>query len=276
MTGFKSTISRDTVIAASEANLRKLAHGLRFIPGAEAYDGDDLMWNVTSIPFAQFNPVLGARLTRESVNGAIESVVARCSGRAVPMVWWVGPEDTPPDLAHRLQAHGFTHAVDLSIMGLDLEAFTPSQSVPAGLVIKPVGVGTGLRPWSEIAAPSFGVPSDALPAGLHQLERFSEDMGARVISLLGHIDGTPVATAMVLFGAQAASIYYIATLPYARRKGVGSAMTRAACVAARERGYQLAVLEASKMGLGVYGRLGFREYGAMGLFHWAHADLTPK
>jgi GNAT superfamily N-acetyltransferase len=54
-------------------------------------------------------------------------------------------------------------------------------------------------------------------------------------------------------------VYHVATVPEARRRGLGSALTLAAARSARELGYRAGVLVSSSEGFGVYHRLGFRE-----------------
>jgi ribosomal protein S18 acetylase RimI-like enzyme len=53
----------------------------------------------------------------------------------------------------------------------------------------------------------------------------------------------------------------VATLPEARNRGLGRAVTLAAMHAGAEAGATIAVLESSEMGLNVYRRLGFEEFG---------------
>jgi len=54
-----------------------------------------------------------------------------------------------------------------------------------------------------------------------------------------------------------------------RGQGIGTALTRAPLYRAREQGYRVGVLVSSDMGFGVYQRIEFRPYCAVGLYRWA-------
>jgi ribosomal protein S18 acetylase RimI-like enzyme len=54
-----------------------------------------------------------------------------------------------------------------------------------------------------------------------------------------------------------ASVYAVATVPAARGKGIGAAITLKPLLEAREMGYRYAVLFSSEMGVRVYERIGF-------------------
>jgi len=86
------------------------------------------------------------------------------------------------------------------------------------------------------------------------------------LHVLALLHGAPVGAARVLLRAGVAMVHGVATVPEARRLGIGSAVTLAALVDARRRGCRIAVLQASSMGQGPYRRLGFRSIGAYGRF----------
>jgi GNAT superfamily N-acetyltransferase len=78
---------------------------------------------------------------------------------------------------------------------------------------------------------------------------------------VGRLDGQPVACAIALVGGGAVGLYGVATVPEARGRGIGAAITLAPLVEAAAEGHRHAVLFSSDMGLPVYRRLGFAEPG---------------
>jgi predicted N-acetyltransferase YhbS len=68
-----------------------------------------------------------------------------------------------------------------------------------------------------------------------------------------------VATAALVPAAGLAGVYPVSTLPEARGRGIGAAMTAFPLLKARARGYRVGVLQATATGLPAYRRLGFRE-----------------
>jgi len=75
---------------------------------------------------------------------------------------------------------------------------------------------------------------------------------------LGYLNGEPVSTSTVFYGGGAAGIYCVATLPKARGKGIGAALTLKPLQDAREMDYRVGVLQSSEMGFNLYQKLGFR------------------
>jgi ribosomal protein S18 acetylase RimI-like enzyme len=85
---------------------------------------------------------------------------------------------------------------------------------------------------------------------------------------LGVLDDKPVATSLLYLGGGVAGIYYVATLPEARRRGIGSALTVAPLLQAQARGYRIGTLQSTPVGLNLYRRLGFREYCVFYAYFW--------
>jgi ribosomal protein S18 acetylase RimI-like enzyme len=86
------------------------------------------------------------------------------------------------------------------------------------------------------------------------------DPGAYRI-LVGRLDGSNVATALAYELDGDCGIYNVGTLPHARRRGLGTALTALLLHDARDRGCTTASLQSTQMAEGVYAAVGFRDLG---------------
>lgn len=228
--------------------------------------GDRLRWIIGGSPIDYHNAVVAARLGAREADAAIAASIACMRRRLVPGSWHLGPGMTPLDLDSRLVAHGFTYAGDDIGMAADLSALRP-EPVPAGLSIVRVTTPGQLADWVGTLAKGFGErPAEAGWVGTIFVRLGLQNPCWR--HYLGQLDGEPVATATLFLGAGVAGIYFVFTVPEARNRGIGGAMTLAPLLEARDLGLRIGVLGASLMGEPVYRRLGFRDYCRIGLFEW--------
>ena len=70
--------------------------------------------------------------------------------------------------------------------------------------------------------------------------------------------GRPVAASSLVPGRGVAGVYCVATLPEARGRGLGTALTVLPLLEAREMGFHTGVLQSSDMGYPIYQKIGFR------------------
>ena len=90
----------------------------------------------------------------------------------------------------------------------------------------------------------------------------------RYIRYLALWQKTPVAIPALYLEAEVAGIYFVATLPEARGKGIGTHVTQTALEDAQKLGYRVAILQTSAMGKNVYQRLGFQECCPLEIYLW--------
>ncbi len=70
------------------------------------------------------------------------------------------------------------------------------------------------------------------------------------------------------------SVWWVATAPQARGRGLASGLMRRALADGRERGNDISTLQATKMGRGVYEALGYRAFGVCEM--WERREAAPS
>jgi len=181
---------------------------------------------------------------------------------------WTIDEGVPSTGIYKaLLAHGLTFrdsfatemAVDLSLLPTDLP---PHPS----LRIVPVDEANRLRQWIHVASIGFRIG-----------EKFEKDwydffvdgiFNPQFRTYLALLDGKPVGTSQLFLSDGVAGIYNVTCIPEARGQGIGSAVTMAALLKAREMGYRISILQASQRGYRVYRRLGFQDFGNLSVYLW--------
>lgn len=262
-------LSESSLVPAIESNLCDFIPLFSALPRAEVFDTPELLGSITPIPYPTFNSIVRARLHPDTADRAIASAVNRGRERGVPMLWWAGPSSRPFDLGARLEEHGFLPAETPPGMAADLHALPDWTGGSPGLRIEEVGNEEMLRMWCRTLAEGFEMPDFAEAAFLDLFHGQGFGPGLPCRNYLALLDGAPVATASLFLSSGVAGIYNVTTVPNARRRGFGAAITLKPLLDARAAGYRVGILHASTEGAPVYRRLGFREYCTFRLFLWA-------
>jgi GNAT superfamily N-acetyltransferase len=155
------------------------------------------------------------------------------------------------------------HQLDLSMGGftrarLDRWMVRPAGGSPSppppGLTIEEVHDVDTLRVFEATSIAGFEVTTTLVPFSLHAPPLLDE---SRFRMWLGRVDRAPVSVAMAYIGDEVIGVYGVATIPEARRRGFGEALTWAATLGAPDRP---AVLQPSRMGDSLYRRMGYEPF----------------
>jgi ribosomal protein S18 acetylase RimI-like enzyme len=103
-----------------------------------------------------------------------------------------------------------------------------------------------VRVLGDLGAPE-GLLTDMDPTGFH--------------AAVGCVDGQQVAAAIAYDHDGDCGIYNVGTMPHARRRGLGTALTAQLLHDARQRGCTTASLQATEMAEHLYSEVGFRDLG---------------
>ena len=168
---------------------------------------------------------------------AVERVYAE-RGIARFAVW---VHESEAATAAELEARGYGYDSSTRTMAMPIAAFAAPEAIELELV------EPDLTDFHRAVGMPPGLFAELDPAGAEvYLARFE---GADAASLLAFDHGGDC------------GIYNLATVPSARRRGLGTALTAHAVAAARERGCATASLQSTAMAEALYASLGFRDLG---------------
>ncbi len=265
--------STPSLIKAMEANVQEAGIRWARLLRAEIHDNPEVTWFVSGLPFEMCNGVLRAQFTSNNFDRKTNELLGLLMSRQVPMAWMIGPSTRPVDLGQRLQAHGWFLADEAPGMAADLSKLNEHIPTPPGLSIEEVSDGEMLKQWMRVMTTGSDMPESAYNLLLDLYNKYGFVRSSSPRYYLASLNGEPVATSLLFPGGGVAGIYNVATLPGARRQGIGAAMTLFPLLEARSLGYRIGVLQSSQMGLNVYRRLGFQEYCTFSLYFYSGEDI---
>ena len=237
----------ELVRAADEnfvASFRKLAE---HVPRGETRETEAIFSFVTGLPLSFFN---GCIVTQHASPSELGAALAWAAEREVPFRAWVA-ERLVSDLREVPMAHGLE--LDSWLFpGMVLHPLPDVPTQPSRVTVVPI-LAASLDEF-------LGVLEDGglSPALARRLISPSLAADPDVQLFVGRLDGTPVGTSIAIRSRDASGVYNVGTIPSARRRGVGAALTWAAVEAGRALGHDTVVLQSSSMGLPLYSGLGFR------------------
>ena len=259
---------KNSVKSAIKANWEAYHYCLAQSPKVELSIGRYLTWLMTDLPDHFMNLVVCNQLPSEGVDDLIESTLAHFNSMNIRKFSWLTSASVPSANINKvLLAHGFTSGDSFATeMAVDL-AFIPADlPTHPNLRIVPVDNPDVLRQWIHVASIGFRISKEFEHVWHAILMDTTSD--ARFQSYLALLDGKPVGTSQLFLSEGVAGIYNITCIPEARGLGVGSAITLAPLLKARQMGYRMGILQASQKGYNVYRRLGFQDYGKLSVHLW--------
>jgi GNAT superfamily N-acetyltransferase len=249
----------DELLAALESNMVAFWSAYGRAPGSTLQATASVVWFYTGIQVPLFNGVLSARLKPDEVKVICDNLQAKITERGAPALWWIGPQARPDHLGSLLEQLGLQPAGEVPGMALDLAELAARPEMLSNFTIEKAAGAEMQARWAWIAGAGTGFP-DAATAAMAQAEATLTDPQYQAqIRYIGFLDGTPVATSALVMDSGVAGIYAVATLPAARRKGIGRLMTVVPLLEARQTGYRVGILQASSMGYPIYRSIGFRD-----------------
>ena len=233
------------LIPAMEANYRAFWETLAASPLMKIEQRPQGMRFVTDVKNPVFNGIMSPRLPAD--DAAVEAELDYFKSRGLPMSWTLGPNDTPADLGERLERLGVRQTSTNPGMIVDLSQLA-DEDWPPGLEVRRIEDDVSFQTFNRVLCEGFGMPDTPEFAEMFIATGTGEN--GEIASFLGLLDGQPVGTSRAILMNGLAGVYVVATAESARGKGIGRAMTLAACLYGKERGYKLGTLQASDIDTG--------------------------
>ena len=217
--------------------------------GGTVFADDGVLSCLTGLDFAPFNPSVIER-SPEHPASALAEAERHYVAVGLPYGIDLDPE-LFPGVRDDAAATGLRIVVSRPGMIVDpIDLHEPA--IPVGLAIEPAD--GRLDDVAAVATEGFG--GDLTINRAFVSDSVWRDPRNRVY--LARLDGRPVATAETTVQDRMLGVFGVATVPSARRRGVGAAIT-AHAVRDRAEEADVAFLQSSAMGRGVYASLGFRQ-----------------
>lgn len=252
----KQRWSEAEIIRALHVNMHlQMIYFAKFLPRMELIFQPDATLVQTESMDDSFNYILGAHFNSETAHTRIASILDLYRQKNLPFSWWVSNKEDAPELPLLLKEHGLRLKETNVGMYLHLDGEKDSFSAQIKRVQGPQELQEFARIISEIGGPKdcYEKIYQPLPALLYQ-----EGAPLEMYLLFDSV-ANAISTGLLLFHANVAGIYYIATSPQHRKQGHASRMMKFLLNRAKDKGYNIAILAASAQGKPVYEKLGFKE-----------------
>jgi GNAT superfamily N-acetyltransferase len=211
---------------------------------------------LTGFLSSDFDPFLNHLFASEKL--ARGEAVEALQGR--PGFVWLAEEPAPDEPLIVMQG-----------MTADLNQTAPERRAPRE--ITEVRSTDELDAWHGVYSEVFG----ADPRSRDDWRRLQDVLGpsgdGSLLLLLARVDRSPAATGGVFFAHDVAGLYCFTTRERMRGRGLASALVGASHAAARAKGVERAVLQATPSGRPVYARAGYREERPLPVLSFRRSDF---
>ena len=184
----------------------------------------------------------------------IERVIEPFRAHHLPFQWWLTRGTEPSGLREALRHIGMQTWGGATSMALPLAGWT---SMPASLM---PGTSTGTARSAADASEALGVICRVFTVSPEPMARWTSENPAFQL-YVAKVEGRVASALATLRRGAVVGFYHVATVAWARRRGLAGALLSHALTEARDAGCSLATLTATPEARHLYEQLGFRACG---------------
>jgi len=256
--------TQENLVNAIHHNWRSSFLTQRKEPEWEWFEDPDATYFIRDKQAPMFNRIEKTNLTLETADQRISEIKSVFTSSNTPFTWSINPDDKPDDLAARLEKAGLKREETRS-MAIEIKDLKMPKCPEGFTVEEPDGIKE-VDAWARLMLDAYGMGSGYIDTFVKMVH--SQSRRGDYFYYTGLLDGLPVATAMTFLSDGVVGVYCVATDPSVRGKGIGSYITAIPLLDAKEKGYEVSILHATRMGYPVYERLGYREICKKVTYSW--------
>lgn len=144
--------------------------------------------------------------------------------------------------------------------GMVLDAPLAPVVAPKGVELRTVRHPRDAADFGQVVAEAYEASGLRKESAALQFALGDRLIAPHLLLAVAYVDGAPSSCAMALLSHGIAGIYWVGTVPGARRRGLAELCTRAVGNEAFARGARRVILQASAEGQPVYRAMGYREF----------------
>ncbi len=222
--------------------------------GDDIYDGEDVKW--VRAGGRAFNRIFAARFS-DPPGERVAEVAAEFLSTGSSVLWLTGPSTRPANLGTFIEAAGFSRSAAWAGMDADLNSLPTAKAPPGDCRVSRVLTHSELDVWMSVMCEGFGLKDDSRDATRRRILAIGVDEDSRLRHYIAYQNGVPAAVSTVFLGTESAGVYFVTTLPWARRRGLGASVTRHSVAELAGSELDRVVLQATHEGEKLYQQLGF-------------------
>jgi GNAT superfamily N-acetyltransferase len=259
--------SKELLLHAAVENRHHYLLSCGFTAGGQYHDGDDVKWTYTGTPV--MNQIFAVNAPEEEIAARLSEWNARFRGFQAAPTWLLTPLDRPSNLREHLLRNGYAHTSDFYGMVLHLKNVPREHTNPSSFEARKITDRPGMSLWSQVACHGFHIPPEM--RGVFSKVMTDSGLNERYKHhhYLCYHQGKPVATVTLLPEGSNVGVYWVSTVPEARRHGIAKAMMiHVLRQAQKEFGVKTATLQSTEMGHEFYKRIGFEDLYVENVYEW--------
>ena len=221
-TGLMAKLTKQDIIFEIEENLFEAASLWASGREGKYFEGEDIIWAYTATK--TMNQILGAMFKAADIESKIYNTLKRFREWGVPVEWICGPSTKPYNLGDYLEKHGLKLTEQWTGMALDMGQPLKQKGTIEGLKIRQLETKDDemLKKWIDIIVKSFNGWGEDDRNGIYSILADAAKTGKdkNFIKFTALYNDVPCSTGALYLGSESAGIYFAATLPEYRGKGI--------------------------------------------------------